>query len=121
MEEMKAGSTGPPVQLTPLSPTQNVIMLRLSDFVICRKRYYNQSREVYMSALEHCRKMKFRTYLHLTLISKFLLLSWLSDSVVCSIKVFIFKIVGSISNNVKLKFISSSYHVNTIFKHSPHD
>ena len=45
-------------------------MLRLSDFVTCRKRYYNQSRGVYISALEHCITMKFRTYLHLTLISK---------------------------------------------------
>ena len=35
-------------------------MLRLSDFVTCRKRYYNQSRGVYISALEECRKMKFR-------------------------------------------------------------
>ena len=43
-------------------------MLCLSDFVTCRKRYYNQSgRGVYISAMKHCRKMKFRTYLHLTL------------------------------------------------------
>ena len=47
-------------------------MLRLSDFVTGRKRYYNHRQEVYISALEHCRKMKFRTYmyLHLTLINK---------------------------------------------------
>ena len=38
-------------------------MLRLSDFVTCRKRYYNQSRGIDISALEHCRMMKFRTYL----------------------------------------------------------
>ena len=33
-------------------------MLRLSDFVTCRIRYYNQSLGVYFSALEHCRNMK---------------------------------------------------------------
>ena len=44
--------------------------LRMIDFVTCRKRYYNQSSGVYISALEHCRKMKFRRYLHLKLISK---------------------------------------------------
>ena len=43
-------------------------MLRLSDFVTCRKKYYN--RGVYISALEHCRKVKFRTYLLMTLLSK---------------------------------------------------
>ena len=36
-------------------------MLRLRDFVTCRKRYYNQS-GVYISALKDCRKIKFRTY-----------------------------------------------------------
>ena len=45
-------------------------MFRLSDFVTCRKRYYNQS-GVYSSALEHCRIMEFRTYIHLTLIAHF--------------------------------------------------
>ena len=47
-------------------------MLGLSDFVTCRKRFNNQSGggAGYISALEHCRKMKFRTYLHPTLISK---------------------------------------------------
>ena len=45
-------------------------MLRLSDFVTCRKGYYNQSSWVCISAFKLCRKMKFRTYLHLTLISR---------------------------------------------------
>ena len=63
-------------------------------FVTCRKRYYYQSRGVYISALEHCRKMKFRTYLRLTLISKFFMLSRLSDFVVCSTS--LSRIVGSI-------------------------
>ena len=46
-------------------------MSRLSDFVTHRKRYYNQSgRVVFISALEHYRKIKFRTYIHLKLISK---------------------------------------------------
>ena len=44
-------------------------MLRLSDFITCRKIYYNQSKGVYILALEHCGKIKFGTYLHLTLIS----------------------------------------------------
>ena len=32
---------------------------------------YNQSRGVYISALEHCREIKFRKYFVLTLISKY--------------------------------------------------
>ena len=66
-------------------------MLRLSDFVTGRKRYYNHRQEVYISALEHCRKMKFRTYmyLHLTLISNFFMLSRLNDFVVCSASLYI--------------------------------
>ena len=64
-------------------------MLPLSDFVTCRKRYYNQSRGVYISDSEHCRKIKFRTYLYLTLISKFFMMSWLSDFVVCSTSLYI--------------------------------
>ena len=55
------------------------------------------------------RKMKFRTYLHLTLISKLFLLSRLSDFVVCSnLQVFYIwssgvYIEGS-EHNVKLEF-----------------
>ena len=46
-------------------------MLHLSDFVVGRKRFYNLSKGVYISTLEHCRKMKLgKTYLLLTLISK---------------------------------------------------
>ena len=45
-------------------------MFRMIDCVTFRNRYYNQSDGVYISALEHCRKMKFRTYLHLTVVSK---------------------------------------------------
>ena len=45
-------------------------MLRLSNFVTCRKGYYNQSSWVCISALKHCRKMKFKTYLLLTLIRR---------------------------------------------------
>ena len=56
-------------------------MLRLSDFVTCRKRFNNQSGGC-ISGLLHCRKMKFRTYLHPTVISKiYLSLSRLSDLV----------------------------------------
>ena len=53
--------------------TQIVNNLRSSDFTTCRKICYNQSRGVYIPALEHCRKMKLRTYLHLKLISNFFL------------------------------------------------
>ena len=70
-------------------------MLRLSAFVTCRKRYYNQSKGVYISALEHCRKKKFRTYLHLTL-SKIFMLSRLSDFAVCSTGLYIWS-SGTIS------------------------
>ena len=47
-------------------------MLRLSDFVACRKRFNNQNGGLDIPASEHCRKMKFRTYMYLrlTLISK---------------------------------------------------
>ena len=65
-------------------------MLRLSNFVTCRKRYYNRSMGVYISALEHCRKIKLITYLLL------LMLSWLSDFVVCSKSLYILS-SGSIS------------------------
>ena len=71
-------------------------MLCLSDFVICKKRYYNQSRGVCTSAFEHCRKMKFRTYLLLTQEPKFFMLSWLNDFVICSTSLYIL-VVGSIS------------------------
>ena len=71
-------------------------MLCLSDFVTCTKRYYNQSQEVYISALEHCRKMKFSTYLHLILISNVFMLSRLSDFVECSTSLYIWS-SGTIS------------------------
>ena len=34
-----------------------------------RKRFYNLSRRLCISASKHCRKMKFRKYFHLTLVS----------------------------------------------------
>ena len=45
-----------------------LILLCLSDFMTCRKHFNVQSEGVDISALEHCRNMKFRTCLHLTLI-----------------------------------------------------
>ena len=45
-------------------------MLRLNDFVVARKRFYNMSRGLCISASKHCRKMKFTTHIHLTLVSK---------------------------------------------------
>ena len=60
-------------------------MLRLSDFVAGRKRFYNLSRGLCISASKHCGKMKFRTHIHLTLIKENLfILSRLSDFVTCS-------------------------------------
>ena len=44
---------------------------------------------VYISFLEHCRKMKFRTFLYLTLISKNFMMSRFSDFVVCSTNLYI--------------------------------
>ena len=40
---------------------------------------------------EHCRKKKFRTFLHLTLIGKILMMSQFSDFVVCSTNLYIKK------------------------------
>ena len=66
-------------------------MLGLSAFATCRKRYYNQSGGgVYISALEHCITMKFRTYLGL--ISKIFMLSRLSNFAVCSTGLYIWSI-----------------------------
>ena len=64
-------------------------MLRSSDFVTCKKDVMIRVGGVYISAFEHCRKMKFRTYLLLTLISKIFMLSWLSDFAVCSTSLYI--------------------------------
>ena len=36
-------------------------MLRLGDFVLCRKRFYNQSGGLYLS-FGRCRKMEFGKY-----------------------------------------------------------
>ena len=55
-------------------------MLCLNDFVAARKRYYNLSR----GRISHCRKIKFRTHIHLTLVSKnLLILLCLSDFMTC--------------------------------------
>ena len=57
-------------------------MLRMTDFV--EINIIISVGGVCISALEHCRKMKLRTYLHLTLIGKIFMLSQLSDFVVGS-------------------------------------
>ena len=55
-------------------------MLRLNDFDAARKRYYNLSRWLFISASKNCRKMKLRTHIHLTLVNKnLLILLCLSD------------------------------------------
>ena len=47
-------------------------MLPLSDLCRVEKGFiFGDGGGVYISALEHCRKMKFRIQLHLTLINKF--------------------------------------------------
>ena len=43
----------------------------------------------YILVLEHCGKMKFRTFLYLTLISKNCMMSRFSDFVVCSTNLYI--------------------------------
>ena len=59
-------------------------MLRLNDFVAARKRYYNLSRGLFISSPKHCRKMKFRTHIHPTQVSKnLLILLCLSDFMTC--------------------------------------
>ena len=60
--------------------------LQYSDFVTGRKRFYNLSRGLCISASKYCRKMKFRTYV-LDTSKKNLLLSQLSDFIVCSTSV----------------------------------
>ena len=45
-------------------------MLRLSDFVVGRQRFYNLSTGLCISASKHCRKMKLRTYVRLTILAK---------------------------------------------------
>ena len=44
-------------------------MLRFGDFVMCRKTFLITV-GVYMSASEHCSKMKLRAYFHVIVISK---------------------------------------------------
>ena len=59
-------------------------MLRLSDLVAPRKRLNNLSRGLCISASKHFRKMNFRAHIHLTLLSKILLiLSCVSDFMTC--------------------------------------
>ena len=56
-------------------------MLRLNDFVAARKIYY---RGLFISASKYCRKMKFRTHIYLTLVSKnLLILLCLIDFMTC--------------------------------------
>ena len=50
---------------------------------------------VYISVLEHCRKRKVRTFLHLSLINQIFMLPWLSD-LGYVVQIFIFGVVGSI-------------------------
>ena len=71
-------------------------MLRLSDFVILAKDIIIRVGGVYISVLEHCRKETFRTFLHLTLIGKFFMLSRLSD-LGCVVQSLIFGEVASLS------------------------
>ena len=97
-------------------------MLRLSDFVT----YSNEKDIIFrvggvcISVLEHCRKSKFRTFLHLTLISK-MFMSRLSDFVVCTTNLYIWssesisKVFRS-SFEVKIQYVNSSDHINTILK-----
>ena len=58
------------------------VLLGLSDFVSCSKLFYIWG--VYITALEHCGKRKFRIQLHLTVINKILrILACLNGFVTC--------------------------------------
>ena len=62
-------------------------MLGLSDFITGRKRFFNLSRGLCISASKHCWKMKFRIHVHVMFhcyVHVMFMLSWLSDFVVCS-------------------------------------
>ena len=62
---------------------------------------------VYISVLEPCRKRKFRTFLHLTLISKFFIMSRFSDFVVCSTNLYIWSsgvYFSGLEHHLELKF-----------------
>ena len=59
-------------------------MLRLSDFLARRKRFYNLRRGLCISASKQCRKMKFRTHSSDTSKKNLLILSRLSAYLTCS-------------------------------------
>ena len=65
-------------------------MLFLSDSVTCRKDFIIRL-GICISASEHCRKMKFRTYLHLTQIGKIYLFVTVSDFVTCTTSLYIWR------------------------------
>ena len=75
----------------------------------------------YISALEHCRKMKFRIQLHLTLIYNLRTLSSLNGFVECRASSFIQwdVIISGTEHNMKLKFSMLTYltHINTILEY----
>ena len=88
-------------------------------FCYMLRRYYNQSGRVYISVLEHCRKRKFRTFLHLTLISKIFMMSQLSGLVVCSTNLYIWGLYLRFrtSFEIEIQYVNSSDPINTIFNH----
>ena len=59
-------------------------MLRLSDFIAGRKRFYNLSRRLCILARKHSRKKTFITHIHLTVERKVINIVMLSDFVTCS-------------------------------------
>ena len=84
------------------------------------KRFHNQSSGVHITALEHCKKMKCKTNLHLTPTSKNLFtLSSFSDFVACRTILYI-KNTGSISQvKVIMENCYSKFeHVSHIYKYN---
>ena len=64
----------------------------------------------YISVLEHCRKMKFRTFLHLKLMSKNFMMSRFSDFAVCSTNLYIWSsgvYIQGLEHHLKLKYVNS--------------
>ena len=98
-------------------------MLRLSDFVTCRKRYYYKSgRGLCLSFGTLWEEAVYNIHLSDTNRQIFML-SWLSDFVVSSTNLYIWSSgvynLG-LQHNLKLKFSvceNSSDNINTIFKH----
>ena len=69
---------------------------------------------IIVSALEHCRKMKFRKYFHLRLISNFLC-CYRRVILRCVVQAFIFGVVGTISKTKSVCAVEMTMYVHWIY------